>query len=704
MKPIEQVEDYFKAGLKNVEYQNYDKAINDFSESIRLVPNAETYYNRGFVYCKIEKYDKAIDDYTKAIKLKSDLVEAYNNRGCAYFKYEKHDRVIEYFTKAIDDFTEAIRLKHDFIEAYINRGCSYFKIFVYDKAIDDYTEAIKLKPDIVEAYINRGSLYLNNENYDKALEDFTEAIKLKPDADAYYRRSILYYNIKDHVKANNDYAKAKELNPAYAEEPRYRNKVTGLFIIHYSEAIKLNLDNNVIPNETNDMKTKSNVKPKTEIKLESTLSTSEHSKTQIQKNNQPNDEKKFLEKKRLYEYKKMKIFATSIFFLMVVVFILSHIFENQLTLLSYIKAFSEAAMIGALADWFAVVALFRKPLGFPYHTAIIPNNKDKMGESLGRLVQDNFLTPENIMEEFKNIDIAKEGIRLLREKKERLVQFVYRLIPELLDHIDKEEVKNAIINKIQKIKFTKVVSDIFELLTKENRHQDLLNLALDEIQNLIFSNKNVIINKIRDYEIDPGKWLPNFHIPKIAAKWIADAIISFLNNEFIDIKNDPFHIIRKKLNNIISKAGKELKENKDLQNNIDEKIRSVILNKTVSKYFDSMWLELKENIEEDLKSKDSKIKSWINSGYDQFVEYIEKNKKLSKEIDEDVKEFIKEILIEEKDRISEMISKKVKDTPKQEISDLIESYVGKDLQFIRINGTIVGGLVGLLIFLITKIL
>ena len=669
MKTIEQAEDYFKAGLRNLEYQNYDKAINDFSESIRLIPNAEAYNNRGFVYYEIKKYDRAIKDYTEYIRLKPNA-NAFINRGCSYLYIEKYD-------EAIKDFTKSIRLK-PYAEAYYNRALSYFNIKKYDEAIEDYTEAIRLNPDYAQAYYGRGSLYYNIEKYDEAIEDYTEAIRLEPNAETYYDRGCSYLYIEKNDKAKEDFTEAIRLKPDYTDA---RN------------ALK-------------DMETKKIVRnnPKVENKNEPSLTRSEHTKTQVPKNNQTNDEKEVLEKKRIYEYKKMKIFATSIFFLMVVIFIVSHIFENQLALLSYIKAFSEAAMIGALADWFAVVALFRKPLGFPYHTAIIPNNKDKMGESLGRLVQDNFLTPENIMEEFKNIDIVKEGIRLLREKKERLVQFVYRLIPELLDHIDKEEVKNAIINKIQKIKFTKVISDIFELLTKENRHQDLLNLALDEIQKLILSNKNVIISKIREYEIDPGWWFPNFHLPQTAAKWVADAIISFLNTEFIDIKNDPFHIIRKKLNNVISKAGKELKENKDLQNNIDEKIRSVILNKTVSKYFDSMWLEIKEHIEEDLKSKDSKIKSWINSGYDQFVEYIEKNKKLSKEIDEDVKEFIKEILIEEKDRISEMISKKVKDTPKQEISDLIESYVGKDLQFIRINGTIVGGLVGLLIFLITKVL
>ena len=638
---------------------------------------------------------KDIDDYTEALKLKPDLVEAYINRGCSYFD-------IHEYNKAIVDFTESIRLNPDLVESYINRGCSYFNISEYINAIVDFTESIRLNPDLVESYINRGRSYFYVKNYDEAYNDFTYAIRLNPDANSYFLRSILFYKMKKYTESTKDYKEAIRLNPEYKNNEYNRAiaygdiKILSKTSVHYIETSRL--DYKVVSNETNDTKTKSTVKPKTEIKLESTLSTSEHSKTQIQKNNQPNDEKKILEKKRIYEYKKMKIFATSIFFLMVVVFILSHIFENQLTLLSYIKAFSEAAMIGALADWFAVVALFRKPLGFPYHTAIIPNNKDKMGESMGRLIQDNFLTPERIMEDFKDIDFVKEGINLLIEEKKRILQFIYHLIPKLLDDIDKEEVKNAIIKKIQEIKFAKAISDIFELLTNENKHQDVLHLALDAIQNFIFTNKSKIISKIREYKI---LWI---HIPEFFAIKIADAIIDFLNNEFIDIKNDPSHMIRKELNSFISNVGRELKENSDWQQTIDEKIKSVILNKTVLKYFDSMWLEFKKNIEEDLNSKDSRIKNWINSAFYNFVEYLEKNVELSKEIDEGVRRLIKNKLIERKDRISEIISNKVKDTPKQEISDLIESYVGKDLQYIRINGTIVGGLVGLLIFLITKVL
>lgn len=404
------------------------------------------------------------------------------------------------------------------------------------------------------------------------------------------------------------------------------------------------------------------------------------------------------------DFKKMKIIATSLFILMVFIFIMSHLFESRFQFLSYLKVFSEAAMVGALADWFAVVALFRKPFGIPFHTAIIPNNKDKMGESLGKMVQDNFLTPDNIMNEFKKVDFVKEGLGLIKEKEDRFLQLVYGLFPEVLNQIDKDEIKNAIVKKIQEIKFSKVIGDILELLTNENKHQDLLDLTLNEIRELVTRNKRSIVGKIREIEIEPGKYLPNFHLPLFAARWIANAIIVFINKEFEDIMNDSSHSLRKKFNNIVAKASKELKDNKKLQSTVDEKIKEVLLNKTVTIYFDSIWLELKDNIEEDLKSNDSKIRKWVKSAFNNLIEFIERNKSMRMEIDSDIKEFLKEILVEEKDRISSMISEKIKKTPAHEVSDLIERYVGKDLQYIRINGTLVGGVVGVIIFLFSKLL
>jgi len=592
--------------------------------------------------------------------------KVYFDRGISY--HQNKD-----YRKAIGEYTAAIKIYPEYEEAFFNRGKSYNRIKKYDEALKDYNDAIRIKPNYSDAYYYRGMLNEENENID--IESISPKASIPK---ASIRKAIIRKAVKEAKKDN-------ELNPKFDDSDYEKD----------STLIKKN-------RKESKKKTKSAKIDKKSIKDKNKQTRSKSDPTKISKRKQNLDFVSQKKEEREQQFNKMKMIATSLFIFMAIVFLISHMFESSSQLLPYIKAFAEAAMIGALADWFAVVALFKKPLGFPYHTAIIPNNKDKMGESLGELVQNNFLTPENIMEQFKDIDMVSEGIKLLKKKEDKILQYIYNVIPEILNHIDKEEVKNAIVNKIMEIKFTKVISDIFELLTKENRHQELLDLTLSELRTLIVKNKDAIVKQIREHEIDPGKFLPNFKIPMFAAKYVATALVDWFETEFDEIIEDPSHKLRIKLNKVISNFSTELKINKELQNTIDEKIKAVLLNKVVFKYFDSIWLELKDNMEEDLNSKDSKIKFWINSAYNNLIKFLETNEKLKMEIDEDIKTFIKEILIEEKDKISIMISKKIKDTPKQEISDLIESYVGKDLQFIRINGTIVGGLVGLLIFVITK--
>lgn len=695
MNTLDQAEKYFRKGKESLEYQNYEESLDFFNKAINLKPN----YDEAFIYRDLA-IKQAIEVYTEAILGYGDSYEGYYNRGRINYKIKDYE-------KAIDDFTYAIRINPGYAaDSYYMRGVVYAEKNDNDNAIKDFTLAIRYNPDNADAYYQRGIVFDKIKKYKKALKDYNKAIELDPNfVDADYEKKITL-SIKNKItdKENtNSYKRDKNEqiipksdlsnNPENKQDPNLDVAVTKreivLGVLSGENTNPFKIDKEPLRNVNEQI-------PKKSIPNKNPNENPEKKQVQI---NKDNDTQKKEEREK--QFNKMKMIATSLFIFMAIVFLFSHIFESSSQILPYIKAFAEAAMIGALADWFAVVALFRKPLGFPYHTAIIPNNKDKMGESLGDLVQNNFLTPENILKEFKSINMVEEGINLMKKNEEEILKFVYKKIPELLNHVSKEDVKNAIIKKIEKMKFTNAISEIIELLTNENKHQDLLNLLLDELKEEIVANKGAIVSKIKEYEIDIPI-IPNFHLPHFAANWLTKNLISYLNKEFSDIKNDPFHVVRKKVNSLVSKGRKELKENIDLQNTLDDKIRSVILNKVVLEYFDSIWLELKKNIEEDLKSKDSRIKSWINSAFYNLIEYIEKNEEVSKEIDASIKIWVKEFLIENKEKISKMISNEVKETPKQKISDLIESYVGKDLQFIRINGTIIGGLVGLLIFVLTK--
>jgi len=163
-----------KRGLAYNEKQEYDKAIDDFSEAIRLNPkDAIAFGNRGNAYDSKQEFDKAIADYSEAIRIDPKRALAFALRGMVYTEKKDYD-------KAIADFSEAIRLDPKNAAAFRNRGVAYYRKKDYDKAIADYSEAIRLDPKNAAAFVIRGVAYRKRQEYDKAIQDYSEAVRLDP--------------------------------------------------------------------------------------------------------------------------------------------------------------------------------------------------------------------------------------------------------------------------------------------------------------------------------------------------------------------------------------------------------------------------------------------------------------------------------------------------------------------------------------------
>ena len=191
--------------LTDGKYTDPQKTIEYLTNSIRLKPDAASYSNRGIAHDNLGQYQRAIEDYREAIRLKPDYAEAYNNRGAAYHNLGQKQR-------AIEDYNEAIRLKPYTAEAYNNRGAAYDNLGQKQRAIEDYNEAIRLKPDYVDAYYNRGLTYRELGQYKLAIEDYTETIRLKPDyAKAYAQRGFAYLKQGNNHLGCSDIQKACEL-------------------------------------------------------------------------------------------------------------------------------------------------------------------------------------------------------------------------------------------------------------------------------------------------------------------------------------------------------------------------------------------------------------------------------------------------------------------------------------------------------------
>jgi uncharacterized protein (TIGR02145 family) len=204
--------EYHLKGIEAMKKKEYDKAISEFNEAIRLDPKFfKAYTMRGFAYYFKKDYDKAISDCSEAIRLDPKFETAYNIRGDAYYEKKEYD-------KAISDYTQVIRLEPNF-GVYFHRGRAYYEKKEYDKAIADYTQALRLDPKDATTYMNRGHVYNFKEDYDKAIADYTEAIRLKPElpelynyrGSMYCEKGDNYKNIKkDYQSASQSYGKAIE--------------------------------------------------------------------------------------------------------------------------------------------------------------------------------------------------------------------------------------------------------------------------------------------------------------------------------------------------------------------------------------------------------------------------------------------------------------------------------------------------------------
>jgi tetratricopeptide (TPR) repeat protein len=206
------------------------------NDTIEQVQTAEHFLDRGIRFASKGEYQKAIADFTEALKLDQEMSKAYLLRGRAYCAIASNVIVIDKkfervhvlsnagrqlkkeeqraYEQAITDFTETIRLDENNVVAYLDRGVTYAQKGDYDKAIADFTEAIRLDPNFAVAYNDRGCAYDEKKDHDKAITDYTEAIRLNPNyALAYYNRGCAYHDKKDYDKAITDYTEAVRLDP-----------------------------------------------------------------------------------------------------------------------------------------------------------------------------------------------------------------------------------------------------------------------------------------------------------------------------------------------------------------------------------------------------------------------------------------------------------------------------------------------------------
>ncbi|MGK6342343.1 DUF445 domain-containing protein [Chryseobacterium sp. DT-3] len=403
------------------------------------------------------------------------------------------------------------------------------------------------------------------------------------------------------------------------------------------------------------------------------------------------------------QLRKYKMFATGLFVLMAVIFIATTLLQksNPSHWLGYVRAFSEAAMVGALADWFAVTALFRHPLGLPIpHTNLIENGKQRLGDNLGSFVVSNFLSPQNIRPYIQKLKISNfVGEWLGKEKsQEILIRNLSDIVLDILNKLDDTSVSQFISKKVSEmtddIKLNKVVGNGISYILEKNDHQRIVTNLSRQIKEYIVENDEMIKDRVQ-------KGSYSF-IPSFVDNKIADKIASGLSDFFREIEEDPGHEIRNLITRRIQDFSTDLKEDPKWDDEFKTIKNGLLKNDKLDEYSNDIWISIKKTLMKELQDDQSSLKNYLTKNLNEFSENLKTDENLQNKIDHWVRVTAYKYILKNTHQFGNLISSTVGNWQGKELSEKMELEVGKDLQFIRVNGTLVGGLVGLIIYTIAN--
>lgn len=376
-----------------------------------------------------------------------------------------------------------------------------------------------------------------------------------------------------------------------------------------------------------------------------------------------------------------------------------------------LKAVSEASMVGALADWFAVSALFRRvpiPL-VGRHTAIIPRNKDRIADNLALFVQDKFLNTASLLALIRRHDPAQIIARWLStpENAARLSGYLLKMVRGFLDLADDQRIqafmRRAIHKAIDKVDLTQSAAMILESLTKNNRHQQLLDDALAQVLQLInkpgtheFISQQVVRWLKREHPLKE-KMLPSEWLGEQSAELAAKAVQSILS----EIENDESHQLRQGFNRAVQRLIARLRTEAEMAEKAEEIRTWLKQDEALNSYISQLWGDVRGWLKADLDREDSQLHARVRAAGQWFGETLLQDDALRSSLNQHMEEAASSVAPEFSAFLSRHISDTVKSWDARDMSHQVELNIGRDLQRIRINGTLVGGVIGLILYLLS---
>ncbi len=400
---------------------------------------------------------------------------------------------------------------------------------------------------------------------------------------------------------------------------------------------------------------------------------------------------------------RMKRRATGLLVLMGAVFIAASILEPRHTWLGYIRATAEASLVGGIADWFAITALFRHPLSLPIpHTAIIPSRKDRIGRSLGNFVQNNFLSPEVLAAKLRAAQISRRAAEWLAqpENARKGAQHVASVLKSAGRIVRDEDVTalldRSVVDPLRRMPIAPVLSKGLELLTVDGRHQQLLDRVIQGLTRLVAENEILIRERIRE---ESPWWVPEVVDDRIHRK-----VLGGIERTLFEVAADPHHPLRHQFNDLLSEWMVQLQESPEVIARAEAIKHQILDPETSGRLAASLWTEAKEALGRQSHAGEGGGIDAVARGLSALAGAALEDESLLEKIDGWVIGAVLRVVEQHRHEVGQLIAGTVSAWDPDETSRRIELLVGRDLQYVRINGTLVGGLVGLLIYTTSQLL
>jgi uncharacterized membrane-anchored protein YjiN (DUF445 family) len=392
----------------------------------------------------------------------------------------------------------------------------------------------------------------------------------------------------------------------------------------------------------------------------------------------------------------MKRNAAGLLLLSAIIFIATFAFTDGEGWAGYVRAASEAAMVGGVADWFAVTALFRHPLGIPIpHTAIIPRGKDAIGKGLGEFVQRNFMNPESLVERIREADPAGRLGEWLGEPRNAAAAARQGagVIAALAETIREDEVQDSIRDvvaaRIEALDAAPLMGTVIDKAIEGGHYESLVTAGLRGLSRSIVENRDLLRTRIGE---ESPWWVPE-QVDDVVFEKLYVSLLRFI----AEVSNNPEHEIRTLLDERTRSLVEQLKSSPEMRMRGEELKQQLINHPDFQAWTDGLWDGLKKSLVAAAEQPDSDLRKRLEQLAVNTGERLRDDPVLRGKVDAWIGNLAAHLAERSGPEVAALIAATVERWDADETSNRLELQVGRDLQFIRINGTLVGGLVGVII-------